>query len=230
MHLGLIGGIGPAATEFYYRHLARAHAAADRAMDLTIVNADARELIQNMSAGAPDRQAEVFVRLTRRLAAAGAAAVAITSMSGHFCVREFAPLSPLPVLNAIPALARELVGRGVRRVGLLGTRLVMQSRVYGGLSALDVVVPPGDRLDATHDAYVAMATAGEVREEQREVFFAVGRALCREQGAEVVVLGGTDLFLAFEGRDCGFPTIDSARVHVDALFRACLDGLGAWSA
>jgi len=28
MHVGLIGGIGPAATEFYYRHLARAHAQA----------------------------------------------------------------------------------------------------------------------------------------------------------------------------------------------------------
>jgi aspartate racemase len=72
MHLGLIGGIGPAATEFCYRLLARAHAAAGRRMELTIVNADARELIANMTAGAPDRQAEVFAGLTRRLAAARA--------------------------------------------------------------------------------------------------------------------------------------------------------------
>ena len=225
MHLGLIGGIGPAATEFYYRLLARAHAAAGRRMELTIVNADARELIANMTAGAPDRQAEIFAGLTRRLAAAGAEAVAITSMSGHFCAAEFVPRSALPVLGALSALADELARRGLRRVGLLGTRLVMQSRVYGALSAFDVVLPPGDRLDATHDAYVAMATVGEVREEQREVFFDVGRALCRAHGAEVVILGGTDLFLAFEGRDCGFPTLDSGRVHVEALARAC--GIGA---
>jgi aspartate racemase len=225
MHLGLIGGIGPAATELYYRLLARAHAAAGRRMELTIVNADARELIANMTAGARDRQAEVFAGLTRRLAAAGAEAVAITSMSGHFCAAELVPRSPLPVLGAPPALADELTRRGLKRVGLLGTRVVMQSRVYGALSALDVVLPPGDRLDATHEAYVAMATVGEVRDEQREVFFDVGRALCRAHGAEVVILGGTDLFLAFEGRDCGFPTLDSARVHVEALARAC--GIGA---
>jgi aspartate racemase len=35
MHIGLIGGIGPAATEFYYRHLVRAHASAGRWMELT---------------------------------------------------------------------------------------------------------------------------------------------------------------------------------------------------
>jgi aspartate racemase len=36
--------------------------------------------------------------------------------------------------------------------------------------------------------------------------FAIGNDLCRTQGAEVVLLAGTDLFLAFEGRECGFPT------------------------
>ena len=46
MHIGLIGGIGPAATEFYYRNLVRAHAAANRAMELTIVHADMRDLFR----------------------------------------------------------------------------------------------------------------------------------------------------------------------------------------
>lgn len=51
MHIGLIGGIGPAATEFYYRHLVRAHADADKVMDLTIVHADIATLTRNMVAG-----------------------------------------------------------------------------------------------------------------------------------------------------------------------------------
>jgi aspartate racemase len=38
MHIGLIGGIGPAATEFYYRNLVRAHVAANCVLDLTIVH------------------------------------------------------------------------------------------------------------------------------------------------------------------------------------------------
>jgi aspartate racemase len=219
MHIGLIGGIGPAATEFYYRNLVRAHVAAGRTLELTIVHADSRELIQNMSDGAPDKQAEVFLRFTRRLQAAGAEAVAVTSIAGHFCIQELEALSPLPVINAIPEIEAELVNRGLRRVGLLGTRVVMQSRLYGGVSAVEVVTPQGDNLDATHNAYIAMATAGQADDQERELLFSVGNDLCRKQGAEAVVLAGTDLFLAFEGRECGFPTIDCARVHIDALSR-----------
>jgi len=219
MHLGLIGGIGPAATEFYYRNLVRAHVAANRALELTIVHADSRDLLQNMSDGAPDKQAEIFLRLSRRLQGAGAEAVVVTSIAGHFCFRELEALSPLPVINAIPEIEAALVNRGLRRVGLLGTRVVMQSRIYGGISAVDVVLPQGESFNATHNAYVAMAAAGQADDQQRELLFSVGNDLCLKQGAEAVVLAGTDLFLAFEGRDCGFPTIDCARVHIDALFR-----------
>jgi aspartate racemase len=190
-----------------------------RALELTIVQADMRDLIQNISDGAPDKQAEIFLRLARRLQAAGAEAVAVTSIAGHFCIREFEALSPLPVINAIPAIESDLVNRGLRRVGLLGTRVVMQSRLYGGVAAVDVVAPQGESFDATHNAYVAMATAGQADDQQRELLFSVGNDLCRKQGAEVVLLAGTDLFLAFEGSECGFPTIDSARVHIDALLR-----------
>jgi len=219
MHIGLIGGIGPAATEFYYRNLVRGHSAANRVLELTIVHADVRDLIRNMNDGAPDKQAEIFLRLTRRLQAAGAEAVAVTSIAGHFCVRELEALSPLPVINAIPEIEAELVNRGLRRVGLMGTRVVMQSRLYGGINAVDVVVPRGERFDATHNAYVAMAAAAQADDQQRELLFSVGNDLYQKQGAEAVVLAGTDLFLAFEGRECGFPTIDSARTHIDALLR-----------
>lgn len=219
MHIGLIGGIGPAATEFYYRNLVRAHVAAGRALELTIVHADMRDLVQNMSDDAPDKQAEIFLRLARRLQAAGAEAVAVTSIAGHFCIHELEMLSPLPVINAIPEIEAALVNRGLRRVGLLGTRVVMKSRLYGGVSAVEIVLPQGASFDATHNAYVAMAAAGQADDQQRELLFSVGNDLCQKQGAEAVVLAGTDLFLAFEGRECGFPTIDSARVHIDALLR-----------
>ena len=44
MHIGLIGGIGPAATEYYYRGLIARHTRSGTALDLTIAHADVREL------------------------------------------------------------------------------------------------------------------------------------------------------------------------------------------
>ena len=222
MHLGLIGGIGPAATEHYYRLLVRAHVAAARPLDLTIANAEVGDLGRNMAANAPDAQAAIFARLVHRLAAAGATAAAVTSVGGHFCFGPLSALSPLPLISIISALASEVARQGLRRVGLLGTRVAMQSRIYGGLSAVETVVPEGADFDATHEAYVSMAQAAVCTDREREVMFRIGRALVQKQGAEVVILAGTDLFLAFDGHDCGFPTLDSARAHVDALTRHSL--------
>ena len=224
MHIGLIGGIGPGATEFYYRGLVEAHGAAERRLELTIVQADAREMVANLTAGDARAQAAIFLRLVERLAAAGADAAAVTSLGGHFCIAELAAASPLPLIDLVTEMAATLTARGVARVGLLGTRTVMDSHIYGAIPAIDVVLPQGAELDATHEAYIAMASAGRVTEDQRALFFRLGAKLVREQGAEVVVLVGTDLFLAFDGRACGFPVIDCARVHVDALARASLGG------
>ena len=76
MHLGLIGGIGPAATEYYYRGLVDRHARAGTALELTIAHADLRELARNAANGDAAAQADSFARLVRRLAAAGAQEIA----------------------------------------------------------------------------------------------------------------------------------------------------------
>lgn len=218
-HIGLIGGIGPAATEFYYRGLVDRHARAGTVLDLTIAHADLREMAQNLTDRAAQKQAESFARLIRRLAASGAELAAITSLGGHFCIRELEAISPLPLLNAIPAVDAAIRLRKLATVGIIGTRTVMETGLYGGITSARIVRPEGAALDEVHDAYITMAMAGHVTDGQRRVFFAAGRQLCQAQGAEAIVLGGTDLFLAFAGQDCDFPVIDGADVHVDALFR-----------
>src|SRR5215510_5666994 len=124
MHIGLIGGIGPAATEYYYRGLIERYARPGIALDLTIVHADVREMARNLASGAAQEQAEIFARLIRRLAAAGAEIAAVTSMGGHFCIRELTAISPLPLLNAIPEVDATIRQRNLKTVGIIGTRNV----------------------------------------------------------------------------------------------------------
>jgi aspartate racemase len=223
MHVGLIGGIGPAATEFYYRGLVARHAGADKPLELTIVHADGRQLSQNASKGDTTAQAQIFLSMVKRLAAAGAETAAITSIGGHFCVNELIAMSPIPILNAIPAIATVLEEKAFRTVGLLGVRRVMDSKLYNGISSARVVVPDGAAQETVHQHYVAMALSGRATALQQTELFAIGLSLCRDQGADVVLLAGTDLFLAFDGHSCGFPVLDCAEIHMDALHRAATD-------
>ncbi len=222
MHVGLIGGIGPAATEFYYRGLTRAFAAAGRKLELTIVNAEVREMTRNMDARDPGAQAKVFAELIGRLKAAGAKAAAVTSMGGHFCIRELSAVSPLPLINAIPELDACFATMGVKRIGIMGSRAVMESKFYGGVTSVEIVAPQGAELDEVHARYVAMATAAVATGDDRRFFLEAGRRMADAQGADVIVLSGTDLFLAFDGAKPGYRVADAAEIHIGAIVRAAM--------
>jgi len=222
VHIGLIGGIGPAATDYYYRRIISAFAARKSALDLTMVHADTPALLNNLRNDDTAAQVAIFTRLTKRLVAAGAGCVAVTSIAGHFCIRAFGEVSPLPVVNMISEVNSAVEARGLERIGILGTRTVMESRFYGGIHSAGVVPPRGQDLDDVHDAYVAMASAGVVTSGQRTVFQSACERLLREEGVEAIMLGGTDLALAFDEQSAGFPLVDCAGIHAEAIVRLAI--------
>lgn len=217
MHIGMIGGIGPAATDFYYKNLIKAFALADKKLELTIVHAEVSDVINNIVTDAADKQSDTFLKSALRLKAAGADVIVISSIAAHFCIAEFSALSPLPIVSIIPTLDAEFNKRGLKRVGLLGHSISMGSKLFGGISSAEVVVPLDDDFDTVHKTYIKMAAEGQVDSTQRKMLFTIGKKLCTEQGADAVILAGTDLCLAFDGYKCGFNVIDSALVHIDAL-------------
>jgi aspartate racemase len=216
MHIGLIGGIGPAATIVYYRQLNAAVNAMGGKLDLTIVQADIQELIRNNLADRREDQARVYARLIDRLKAAGAGCAAITSLGGHFCYEETRALSCLPLVSAVSPLDDYFADQGIRCIGLLGTRVVMRTRLYGQLSRTRAVALD-DEAETLGRIYQDVAVQGTCPDAAREMFFDAGRRMVSTLGAEVIVLAGTDLNLAFDGHDPGFPVIDALDVHVSLL-------------
>jgi aspartate racemase len=217
MHIGLIGGIGPAATDYYYRRLVSTFASKNAALELTIVHADTPTLLRHLASNDAAGQVAIYMKLTNRLAAAGAECVAITSIAGHFCIEAFKALSVLPVVDMISEVNRAIAQRAFERIGILGTRTVMETRLYGSVSGVEVIPPSGQDLEDVHKAYVAMAASGVVTEAQKAVFTTVSKRLLSESGVEAIILGGTDLVLAFNERDTEFPVINCAGIHADAI-------------
>ena len=217
MHIGLIGGIGVAATVVYYQRLTAAVEKLGGKLDLTIVHADVHELIKTNLADDRDTQAATYAKLLNRLRDAGCDCAAITSLGGHFCFDETVPLSPLPLVSAVTPLDDYFAAQGLETVGLLGTRVVMRTRLYGQLAKTRAIAPD-DAIDLVGQTYQDMAVAGTCTPEQRALFLDKGRAMI-DAGAQAIVLAGTDLNLAFDGQSPGYRVIDALDVHVDLLAR-----------
>lgn len=223
MHIGLIVGIGPAATDYYYRYLISASARAGHDLALTMAHADTRTLLRNQSEGNVEAQVDIYRQLAGRLQRAGVERVAVTSIAGHFCIDAFKEISPVPVIDLLEAARLEVKRRGFKRIGLLGTRVVMETRFYGVLDGVEVIPPVGNLLEV-HDAYVSMASAGVATPEHRQVFMQAGKTLTSTYGCESIMLAGTDLALVFpKGDDPGFDTFDCAEAHASAIANVAMN-------
>ena len=98
----------------------------------------------------PSRQAAIFAGHAKEVASAWAECVVIPSVAGHFCIEEFEAISPLPTVNLLDAVAAHMPGRGLRKIGVIGTRTVMASRFYGRLPPAPPLVKYDVLFDKVH--------------------------------------------------------------------------------
>ena len=215
--LGLIGGLGVGATVHYYRKLAQAHEEEHIALDLVMVHAETPRIFEYAAAGDRDGMARYLAALIDRLKAAGAELAIIPAVTPHYCVRELSAISPLPLLNIFEPLVQELSARLVKRVGVFGTRFVIESALFGMVAGVEVVQPRPDEVEYIHQTYVELAKRGEGSEAQYRGLTDLALTLCKRDGVDTILLAGTDLALIFNDRNIEFPYIDCAALHLQAI-------------
>ena len=218
--LGLVGGLGPGATVYYYRGLLAEHEAAGRKARLLIGHADLDCVRRFMESSDRAGLANYLAGFVSNLAAGGAEMTAIVAVTPHFCALELTEISPLPLVDIVSEVAAVIRTRGLKRVALLGTRFTVQSRMFDRLG-VDVVVPKTEEIDQIHNAYMDVvhdrSTPGQI-----DGLRQVARTLIERDGAEAVLLAGTDLSMVLNENNAGFPTIDCAAIHITAITKRLL--------
>jgi aspartate racemase len=218
--LGLIGGLGPGATVHYYRGLLAAHAAQGRVARMLIAHADVDHGRPLAEAGKLDELARYLNGFIDQTAAGGAEMAAIVAVTPHICTAQLTPLLKIPLIDMVQAVADEIAARGLKRVALFGTRSTVESRMFGRLPA-DVVMPQPDEIAFIHDSYLDVVydrSTPQKTERLREL----AHTLIRRDGAEAVLLAGTDLSMVMNEANAGFPTLDCAGVHIAAITKRLL--------
>ena len=220
--LGLIGGLGPGATVHYYRELIAAHERHGRVARLLIAHADIQRVYAAVTAKDFDGLATYLAGLIAIMAAGGAEFAAIVAATPHICAAQLAAISPLPLINMLTEVQQAVSARGLKRVALLGTRFTIETRMFGCLGSTETVMPETDEIERIHLIYKDFVE-GRGSDAQAEELRKIARTFVTRDRAQSVLIAGTDLSMVFTESNAGFPMIDCARVHIDAIVRRMLN-------
>ncbi|WP_316185717.1 MULTISPECIES: aspartate/glutamate racemase family protein [unclassified Bradyrhizobium] len=164
--------------------------------------------------------AELMLTSARKLAAAGADFLICPDNTIHQALPLVLPRSPLPWLHIADVVATEAVRRGYRRIGITGTKWLVDSNVYpDSLTAhgLAFVRPEeADRIEANR-IIMDELVYGRFEPPSVAAFQAIITRL-KEEGCDAVALGCTEIPLIIDDANSPLPTLDSTRL----LARAAL--------
>jgi aspartate racemase len=219
---GIVGGLGPESTIDYYRRIIDGwrHVSPGSAPSLVIVSVDVDRALSLL---ATDREAlvEYLLRAVRQLASAGATFGVISANTPHIVFDEVQSRTDLPLVSMIDAVAASARARGMRRVGVLGTRFTMEAPFYPtvlGRQGIEMVLPPLEDRQYFHDHYLGELVKGVFRDETRAGMTAVVERLRDAHAVDGVVLAGTELPIMFT--DDAIAVVSSTgtpAIHVGAI-------------
>ena len=214
--VGIVGGLGVGATVHYYEKIAAACKARGVVPDLVITHADVDFGQGLVRAGKLDELARYLADFIARMAQAGARAAVIPAVTPHICIRELTSLLPIPLINIVEVLAAELRRRKVKRVALMGSIFTVQGSLWGQLEDVGIVKPQPDEIAFIGQAYQRILD-GRSEPGDADGLRRIAVELQRRDGVETILLAGTDLTVMFDEASAGFPCLDVARLHIDAI-------------
>ena len=219
--VGIVGGLGVGATVHYYEKITAACAARGVVPELVFNHADANTGQGFVRAGRLDQLGDYLARYIEQLAAAGATAVAIPAVTPHIAVAEIKARTNVPLIDIMETLGAELRARKLKRVALFGTIFTMQGSLWGQVtpenSGAAFVKPQPDEMKFLGEAYQHLLDTRTPAPGDVDRFREIAATLQKRDHVETILLAGTDLTVIFDEATAGFPCIDVARPHIDAI-------------
>lgn len=214
--LGVLGGMGPAATlDFLTKLQAATPAARDQ---------DHIRVLMDLNPQVPDRNhgdgaaGPVLAQMAVRLREAGAEVLAMPCNTAHLHAEEIEAAAALPFLDLID-IAIAAAGDACR-IGVLGTTLAQDLYRERLTAAGREPVLPTDEAQAAFMDILYRIKAGETGPTVRALMAACAGGL-EQQGAQAVIAGCTEVPLVLSSTDLAIPLIDRSAELARACVAAC---------
>lgn len=227
--IGLLGGMSWESTLPYYQTINRV--VADRlgglhSARIVLYSVDFHEIEQLQRSERWHDAGELLADAASTLEASGADFLVLCTNTMHKVAAQIEARLRIPLFHIADATADEVLGQGLQRVGLLGTRFTMEQEFYRKrlehLHGLEVLIPPEPDRGLVHHVIYDELCAGKQLDGSRAEYRRIVADLV-SRGAEGIVLGCTEIGLLLGPSDAAVPLFDTATIHAR---RAALLALG----
>ena len=192
-----------------------------------LFSVDFEEIRNCQLAGDWDEAAAVLGDAARRVERAGADFVLICTNTMHNVASEVQDQITIPLIHIADATAHAIRSRGIRTVGLLGTRYTMEEDFYLGRlereHGLNVLVPGEADRARVNDIIFDELCLGTVSDSSRTTYCRIIDELSAS-GAEGVILGCTEISLLVRSEDTRVPLFDTTAIHAERAATMAMSG------
>lgn len=219
--IGIIGGMSPESTVTYYyelnkyinKKLGGYHSA--KCILYNVQYQDIKDVHKN---GDWAKAGEILSHAGLALKAAGADFIILATNTMHIVAPEIKKATGLPFLHLAEVVADKLNADKIKTVGLLGTKFTMEQDFYKKIlidAGINVLIPNQDDRNEIHRAINEELILGRIEATSREHFKNIIVSL-KQQGAEGIILGCTEIGMLIKQADSPLPVYDSTLLHVHA--------------
>jgi aspartate racemase len=218
--IGVIGGMGPAATaDFLWRLVGGAGAASDAGHPRVLVDSNPHVPDRNAAqAGQGPSPGPALAAMAQGLVAGGAQVLAMPCNAAHGWADEIIAATSAQFVNMIDAAVAEALEELPRRVGIIAVGATLDARLYHDrLAAVGVAVIECDR--AVVQPLVAAIKAGDRGPAIRGAMAAEAERMVAA-GADAIIAACTEVPLVLAQGDVSVPLVDATAALVTATLLA----------
>lgn len=218
--IGLIGGMSWESTVSYYEamnRLVRTRKGGLHSLPVYMASVDFAPYARMQKEGAWDEIGRQLNQEALRLEQAGAKAIVLATNTMHAVADEIASGLSIPFLHIGDAAAKKIASGGLQTVGLLGTSFTMEQPFYHerlNENGIQTLIPSEKDRAFIHDAIFTELCMGVLEHDTKQRFLAIMEKL-RQDGAEGIVLGCTEIPLLIKEGDTDMPLFNTPEIHAE---------------
>ena len=217
--IGLVGVMSWESTVEYYRILNEAvkqRLGGFHSAKCILYSVDFEEVEKLQHQGNWEEATRLMIDAAKRVERAGADFIIICTNTMHKMADEVQDNIEIPLLHIVDATAEIIKPKGLKNVGLLGTRFTMEEEFYRrrleDKHGLKVLIPDEKERQDIHVILYTELCMGEIKQLSQDRFKEIISNLV-SRGAEGIILGCTEIPLLVTQEDYEIPLFDTTTIH-----------------